>query len=209
MRGILIRSAPLIEVIGQIEEECERVFRAENIADIDDPEILDPAVICGRHLLPDLRQEGGVEPLIGDRISVVIEVVIHAVSALMAAHLLCRNSTQVAEVIVAEHERYSFELRVSHKSGGLLVAIKIRLDFLIERQHSRHFVKVLIYVLFDQFVLGLKNFPKKIDIIFQRRFFSHDGGIRLAAHTDGDHVLELATADQAVFPELRDAFLIT
>ena len=155
MRGILIRSAPLIEVIGQIEEECERIFRAENIADIDDPEILDPAVICGRHLLPYLRQEGGVEPLIRDRISMVIEVVIHAVSALMAAHLLCRNSTQVAKVIVAEHERYTFELRISHKSGGLLVAIKIRLDFLIERQHSRDFVKVLIYVLFDQFVLGL------------------------------------------------------
>ena len=91
MRGIFVGSAPFIEVIRQIEEERERVFRAENISDINDPQIPDPAVICGRHLLPDLRKMGGIEPLVRDRISVIIEVVIHAVAALVIAHFRGRH----------------------------------------------------------------------------------------------------------------------
>ena len=138
----------------------------------------------------------------------IIEVVVHAVTALVIAHFRGRHSTEISVVIVAEHERHAFKFRIALKSRRLLVTIEIRLDFLIEREHSRHLVEVLVDVLFDQAVLRFQDFSQKIDVVLKRRFLAHDGRVRLAAHADGDDVFKLAASDQAVFPELRDALLI-
>ena len=138
----------------------------------------------------------------------VVEMIVHSVTALVIAHFRCRNGTEISEVIVAEHQGNAVKLRIAHQAGGLVIAVEIRLYFLIQSEHSGDLVQVFIYILADEFVLRLQYFSEQIDIVFKRCVLAHDGSISLAAHTDSDDILELAASFETVFPESRDAFLV-
>ena len=138
----------------------------------------------------------------------IVEVIVHSVAALVTAHLRCRNRTEIAEVIVAEHQGYAVKLRIAHKAWRLLIAVEIRLNFLIKSEHSRYFIKVLVYVFSDELILSLQHLAQQVDIVLERCILAHDRGIGFAAHTDGDDIFELAASLEAVFPESRDAFLV-
>ena len=85
----------------------------------------------------------------------VIEVIVHAVAALVLSHGGCRNGPEIAEIIIAEHQCNIVKFGIAHESGCLVVAVEIRLDLLIQGKHAGHGIKVRIHVFADELILGL------------------------------------------------------
>ena len=85
----------------------------------------------------------------------IVEVIVHSVAALVLTHFRCGYRTEITEVIVAEHQRNAFKLRITHEAGCLIVAIEIRFYFLIQSEHSGNLIKVFVYVFSDELILCL------------------------------------------------------
>ena len=112
VRQIILRrmnpaASPFLIIICEIHKETERILLKFQITDIDDPDIPHTKVICHRHLIPDFRQIRTVHPLIRDRRSVVIKVIIHAKAPAVGAHFLRRKCPHISIVILAEHQRHT------------------------------------------------------------------------------------------------------
>ena len=82
-------------------------------------------------------------------------MIVHSVAALVPPHLRRRNRTEIAEVVVTEHQGYTVKLRITHESRCLLIAVEVRLNFLIQSEHARYGIKILINVFADKFILCL------------------------------------------------------
>jgi hypothetical protein len=60
-------------------------------------------------------------------------------------------------VIIAEHQSYALKLWVAHKTLSVLVAIKIRFNFLVEGKHTRNLFQVRIYIFTDKAVPSVEE----------------------------------------------------
>ena len=207
-RAMQVARSVAVEIIGEVEEVRERILVTEDIADVYDPKLADAVIVGGRHLLPYLRKEGGVVPLKGNRIAVVIEMIIHSVAALVAAHLGRRQRAEVSVVVVAEHQRNALKLGIPHQAGRRLVAVEIRLHLFIKGKHSRNLIEILVHMLFDQSVLRFKNAPQQVYVVGKRRLPAENSRIRFAAHADRDDIFKLSASLKAVLPEAGDAFFV-
>ena len=72
---------PALWTPGVIQEELERQLDAFHVADIHHPELLDSVAIRQMQLLPDVRYEIGVDPLVISAASHVVEVIVQPMSA--------------------------------------------------------------------------------------------------------------------------------
>ena len=92
LSGIRAAPAPSVKIVSQIQEIGKRHFLKSEIAHIYDPKLLYAVLICSAHLLPHLGQIGGIDPLKGDRIAMIIKMIIHAEAAGMLPHLFIGNT---------------------------------------------------------------------------------------------------------------------
>ena len=83
----------------------------------------------------------------------IVEVVIHAEAAPAVSDLRRRQGSHVSEIILTEHTDHTVKLVPVLQSGDVFVPVKICLDLLVQRQHLRHLVQILIDIFTNQLSL--------------------------------------------------------
>ena len=92
----------------QAQEEFDRQLERLQVADVDDPDAGRAVFVCEVHLLGDLRKRVGVDPLVGERPAMHVEVVIDAGAAAALALVEGRQAPEVAGVVVRPEQRHVF-----------------------------------------------------------------------------------------------------
>ena len=180
------------------------------IADIDNPKLLYAVLVGLAHLLPDLGKRRRIHPFIGDRTSVVIQMIVHAIAASVPAHSLIRQRPQMTEIIITEHADDAVQSLPGVESLRSICSVVIALHFLINRQHLPRFRADAAAVLpvTNQLALGRNDLLQQLYIIRCRAVFSQKRRVPFAPHADGDHVLVSAAILQRILPIPQKSFAV-
>ena len=114
------------------EEEFYWKLHGFKVPDIDDPDTGCAVMQREVHLLPDLGNGIGIEPLIGAWAADIVEVVIDAGTAGTLALARGGQAAQVAPIVVGPEQR--------DVVGYAHALVVIALHLLIERPVLRHFI---------------------------------------------------------------------
>ena len=137
----------------------------------------------------------------------VIQMVIHSVSADTLPAFFIRQETHISEIVFAEHNRHTIQTIPVFQSRGILVPIVIILHFLIYGKQHRNLGQIRVYVFLNQFFLLTDNILQYLYIFRQRRL-TLQGAVTFPAHTDGDEFLMSCTSFQTVGPVIQKAFFV-
>src|SRR5208283_6020744 len=108
------------------------------------------------HLLPDLGDGNGVEPLVGARIADIIEVVVNSGAAGALALVRRGQATNISPVVVAPEQ--------GHVVGNAHALLVVFLDFFVERPVLRDGSNVFIHVAGDDRALVGDNLLEQCDV---------------------------------------------
>ncbi|OQB95516.1 MAG: hypothetical protein BWX86_01161 [Verrucomicrobia bacterium ADurb.Bin122] len=174
---------------GHPQEKLDREFERLEIADVDDPDAGGPVLGGQVHLLGDLPEWIGVDPLVGVRAAVHVEVVVDAGAAAAAALVGRGQSPEVAGVVVSPEQGDI----VRRAEAGLV-------EFLHLGEQSpklRHRGRIDLHLFGEDAPLIGENFFQLFDIGLDASGADH-ALVAIAAHADSDEILEVLVA--------RDAF---
>ena len=200
--------APPVKIIGEVHEILKRHLMKLHVAHIDDPEPSDAVVPRLAHLLPDLGKRRGINPLIGNRAPVVIQMIVHAVAALMLPHFLRGKRPKVSEIVIAEHADDAVQAVPPVQALNLFVSVVVLLNFLVDREHLRRMLPdfPLFFQVPDEAALCGNDLLQEGNVVPDRAPLSQKRRVALAAHADGDHVLIMAAASQRIAPVAKKSF---
>ena len=189
MLGEVLR-IELLWVPCHIKEELNGIFHRLQIADIHDPHLIDTIGIGQVHLFPDTGNGTDIDPLGVTGSTHIVEMVIHAKSALALLAAKCRQASHVTPVVITEQQR--------HVIGYLHALVVEILHFLIEGPHLWCLRGRFTCHVTDQLALVLH------DILHQ----FHGGmifhlGVTVTTHTDGVHRLPAFGTFHATTPEVE------
>ena len=95
-------TSPTSKIICHIQKIRQWELLRCNIPHIDNPKFPHPEFICRCHLFPDFRKVRTVDPFIGNGPAVIVQMIVHPISALMRPHLLCRQCPEVSIVVITQ-----------------------------------------------------------------------------------------------------------
>ena len=177
------------------QEEFDRQFERLQVADIGDPHLVRAVLVGEVHLLPDLGQRIRIDPLVRERPAVHVHVEIHAEATLAAAFGGRRQATQIADIVVRQHQR--------HVVGDLQPGIVIFIDFGEQHPHLRHLFGGLAHALGDDAPLVGDDAFEQFDVgLDTAGALQRD--IAVAAHPDRHDDLVFAIADDPLAEEFGD-----
>ena len=137
-RTVRIRTSPFFIVVCKLHEIGQRKFISLQIAHVHHPHLTDSMFVGYCHLLPNLRQRCAVDPLIGNRTSVIIQVIIHSIAGLMLRPVLLRQKAHMTEVVFTEHENHILNAFPILESRCFVIPIEVSLYLLVDgKQHRR------------------------------------------------------------------------
>ena len=204
-----ILAAPFVIIVGQVKELVEADLVALQVAGVEDPHIVDAAVISQAHLLPQEGEGGGGHPLVADGPAVVVHMVVHAPAAAAGfeggGHFRRGEGAHEAVVVLTQHADGVGEALPVLQALHVFIAVEEGLDLLVQRQQPGLILRFGSGVLLDKTLLGGDDVLEVFDVGAQAGVRIQHGGIILAAHADGDQVLIFAGALQAIRPEAGDA----
>src|SRR5208283_2689041 len=89
---------PAVRVPGEGDKELDRELHRLQVADVHDPDAVGAVFVSEVHLLPDLGDGNGVEPLVGARIADIIEVVVNSGAAGALALVRRGQATNISQL---------------------------------------------------------------------------------------------------------------
>ena len=179
-----------MRIPGEGQEELDGELHRLQVADIHDPDAVGAVFVGEVHLLPDLGDGNGVEPLVGARIADVVEVVVDARAAGALAFVGRRQAAEVAPVVVAPEQGDV----VGHAHAVLVVFLHLlveRPDLAARRSH-RLFMWLAMMARWSATI-----FSSSAMLALLRH-----GQVAVAAHAERDDAFVVLVALDAFGPEL-------
>ena len=137
----------------------------------------------------------------------IIQMIVHAISAGMRSVLPVGQKTHISEIVFAQHHGYAVKTVPVFQSRRAAVAVIVIFHFLVNRQKHRHFVKIRVHVFLNQFLLFPDNILEYLNILRQRSW-SLQRAVPLAAHADGNELFMPCAALQTVRPVIKKPFFV-
>ena len=205
VRFIGMAGSHTLEIIGKCHKIGQWQLIRTDITDIYDPEVADAVFIGHRNLFPHFRKRCGIDPLIRNRGTVIIKMIVQPPARLAVFQILSRKGSYISEVIIGEQKDRIVQAIPGTKSLHAVSTIIKPFHFFVQSKHFRH---ILASGLFDDLILIGNDLTKKFNIFLNCRIFSEHHRVTLTAHTDRDHMLEVFIAFHTIFPITIKAFFV-
>ena len=149
------------------------------------------------HLLPHFCNRNRVEPLVGARISDVIEMIINSGAPTALTFVSGWQPAEIAPIVVAPEQ--------SHIVWNPHAVLVILLHFLVERPELGNFRHVRIHMIGDDLPLVGHDPFQQIHVGRHVAPFHHRH-VAIAPHADGHHAFIVLVALGTLRPELAENF---
>ena len=147
------------------------------------------------HLLPHFCNRNRVEPLVGARISDVIEMIVNAGASTALLFVSGWQPAEIPPIVITPEQSH-----IVWNSHAMLVVL---LHFLVERPELGNFRHVWIHVIGDDFALVGHDPFQQIHVGRDVAPFHH-GHVAIATHADGHDAFIVLVALGALRPELTE-----
>ena len=138
----------------------------------------------------------------------IVKMIIHPIAAGMCPVRLRRQSSGVAEIVLAEQQDHVIKLLPAPQPLAGLVAIVIVLHLFIDGKHSRNILQVLVHILTQQRVLCLDRVLDYLHIVRKPCVLWQQHRIALSTHSNRNHIFIRLVSQNAVLPKFCDGLLV-
>ena len=180
---------------GHIHKQLDGILHGLQVAHVQDPQLLDAAVIGQLQLFPHILDGGHVDPLRIAWCSHVVHVVVESPAAFALLLLSRWQSSDVTPVVVAEQHRHV----VRHPQSCVVVVLHL----LIEGPYLCRLLGRALGHLLDDAPLVVDDALQQLRV----RTLAH-GLVAVATHADGDDVVSALGALDTLTEEAVEVLLV-